>query len=113
MELLPAASSLKARYDIEILPTLMDFKREEEKSFSFNGSDEPIGLWVEEKIVDFIDTYLRLESHPLYQKDNIVIDPVCGMQISAVAATSRIEWSGRTIYFCSELCKEAFPKREK
>lgn len=111
--LLPGESSLKARYDLEILPVLMEYKRDEEKSFPLDYSDEAIGMWVEEKIVEFIDTYLRLETHPLYQKDNIVIDPVCGMQISAIAATSRIESLGRTIYFCSEVCKEAFQRESK
>lgn len=111
--LLPGETSLKARYDLEILPVLMEYKRDEEQSFSMDDSDEAIGLWVEAKIVEFIDTYLRLETHPLYQKDNFVVDPVCGMQISAIAATSKIEWPGRTIYFCSEVCKEVFLEERK
>jgi YHS domain-containing protein len=111
--LLPGEGTLKASYDLEILPTLMEFKRDDEKAFPMDGSDETIGLWVEEKIVEFIDTYLRLETHPLYQKDNIVIDPVCGMQIFAIAATSKLERPGRTIYFCSDVCKEAFSKKEQ
>lgn len=106
-------TELTARYDLSILPTLMEYQRDEERKFSFDGSDEAIGKWVEEKIVHFIDTYLRLETHPLYQKDNIVLDPVCGMQISAITATSKIEMPGRTIYFCSEACKEAFPKEKR
>ncbi len=111
--LLPAESSLKASYDLEILPVLMEYKRDEEKSFPMDDSDEAIGLWVEEKIVEFIDTYLRLETHPLYQKDNIVSDPVCGMQISTNAATSRVELTGHTFYFCSEVCKGAFLEERK
>lgn len=106
--LLPGENALKACYGLEILPILMEYKPHDEKNFDLNDPDKEIGLWVEEKIVEFIDTYLRLETHPLYQKDNIVTDPVCGMQISAIAATSKLEWPGRTIYFCSEVCKEAF-----
>jgi YHS domain-containing protein len=111
--LLPGETSLKARYDLEIRPVLMEYTRDEEKNFPLDDSNEAIGLWVEEKIANFLDTYLRLETHPLYQKDNIVTDPVCGMQIAAIAATSKIEWPGRTIYFCSEVCKEAFLKKDK
>ena len=115
ISLLPGESDtgLKARYDLEILPVLMEYKRDEEITFPLHDSDEAIGLWVEEKIINFIDTYLRLETHPLYQKDNMVSDPVCGMQISATAATSKVEWPGHTIYFCSEVCKEAFLKENK
>lgn len=108
--LLPGESSLKASYDLEILPVLMEYKRDDEKSFPMDNPDEAIGLWVEEKIVEFVDTYLLLETHPLYQKDNMVTDPVCGMRISATDATGKVEWTGHTFYFCSEVCKEAFLK---
>lgn len=101
------------RYDLKILPVLMEYKRDEEETFPLEGADTAIGLWVEEKIIEFVETYLCLETHPLYQKENIVIDPVCGMQISSISATSKIEWPDRTIYFCSEVCKEAFLKGEK
>jgi YHS domain-containing protein len=111
--LLPAKSNteLTARYDLEIRPAMMEYKRNEEKNFPLDDADEAIGLWVEEKVVECVDTYLRLETHPLYQKENMVIDPVCGMQISSVAAKCKIERPHRrTIYFCSEACKEAFLK---
>lgn len=115
ISLLPGENytKLAARYDLEIFPVLMEYKRDEEMTFPLDNSDEAIGLWVEEKIVEFVDTYLRLETHPLYQKDNIVLDPVCGMQISATAATSRVELTGHTFYFCSEVCKETFRKNNK
>lgn len=115
ISLLPGESytGVTARYDLEILPVLMEYKRDEEMTFPLDGPDEAIGLWVEEKIVEFVDIYLHLETHPLYQKDNIVSDPVCGMQISAIAATSKLEWPGRTIYFCSDVCKQAFQKEGK
>lgn len=103
-------TALTARYSLEILPVLMEFKRDEERSFPLEDADEAMGLWVEEKIVEFVDTYLRLETHPLYQKENIVIDPVCGMQIAATASTSSVVLTGHTVYFCSEVCKEAFLK---
>ena len=103
-------TALTARYSLEILPVLMEFKRDEERGFPLEDADEAMGLWVEEKIVEFVDTYLRLETHPLYQKENIVSDPVCGMQIATTAATSRVVLTGHTFYFCSEVCKEAFLK---
>lgn len=102
-----------ARSDLNILPVLMEYTRNNEELFPLEGDDEAIAGWVEERILEFVDTYLRLETHPLYQKDNIVIDPVCGMRISAIAATSKVEWSGHTYYFCSEVCKEVFLKKDK
>lgn len=113
--LLPGESNteITVRYDLEILPLLMKYKRNEEMCFPLTRSDNKIGRWLEDTIVECLDTYLLLESHPLYQKENIVTDPVCGMQISSIAAPSKIEWPDRTIYFCSEVCKEAFLKGDK
>ena len=104
---------ITARYDLSIFPVLMDYTRNVEESFLLEGNDHSLATWVDDRILDFVDTYLCLETHPIYQKDNLVTDPVCGMRISAIAATSKIEWPGRTIYFCSEVCKEAFSRGEK
>ncbi|MBT1074208.1 YHS domain-containing protein [Geobacter grbiciae] len=100
------------RTTLDILPTLMEYKRNDETTLPLEGSDEAVGRWVEEKILEFVDTYLRLETHPLYQKDYIVVDLVCGMPISATAAPCRIELHGRALYFCSEHCKDAYLKEK-
>lgn len=104
-------TEVTARYDLDIKPELMEYRRSSEAHFPADAPDETIGAWVVEMILDFVDTYLRLETHPYYQKENTVTDPVCGMQISAIAAPSSIEMPDRTIYFCSELCKETFLKQ--
>ncbi|MBT1074227.1 YHS domain-containing protein [Geobacter grbiciae] len=100
------------RSTLDILPTLMEYKRNDETTLPLEGSDEAVGRWVEAKILEFVDTYLRLETHPLYQKDYIVVDLVCGMPISATAAPCRIELHGRALYFCSEHCKDAYLKEK-
>ncbi len=103
---------LTARYDLSILPVLMEFRRNTEEVFSLDSEDS-LSRWVEDRILDFIDDYFRLETNPLYQKDNTVIDIVCGMQISSVSAASIVERHGKTFYFCSEHCKEVFVKNIK
>src|SRR5574340_474905 len=64
ISLLPGEShaDLTVRYDLEILPVLMEYKRDDAMTFPLQGSDEAICLWVEDKIVEFVDTYLRLET---------------------------------------------------
>ena len=98
-----------ARYNLSILPVLMEYEPHAEEAFPIEGSEDALAGWVEDRILDFVDTYLRLETHPLYQKDNMVVDIVCGMRIPSTAATA-LERHGRTFYFCSEHCKEAFIK---
>ncbi|AJE03512.1 YHS domain-containing protein [Geobacter pickeringii] len=108
-----ADDGLTVRSTLEIFPTLMEYKRSDETSLSLEGSEEAVVRWVEEKILEFVDTYLRLETHPLYQKDYTVVDVVCGMPISVTAAPSKVEQYGRTFYFCSEHCKDAYLKKGK
>ena len=103
--------SLTARYDLNILPMLMEFNRNSEEVFALDCDEELLAGWVEDRILEFIDTYLRLETHPFYQKDNTVIDIVCGMHIPSTSATSTVERDGRTFYFCSDRCKETFMGR--
>lgn len=109
--LLPGQNdALTVRYDLSIFPVLMDFNRNTEEAFPLDCDDDILGSWVDDRIIEFIDTYLRLETHPFYQKDNTVLDIICGMRIPSIAATSTVERHGRTFYFCSEHCKNAFIK---
>lgn len=101
---------LTARYNLNIFPVLMEFNGNSEEIFPLDCDEELLASWVEDRILEFIDTYLRLETHHFYQKDNTVLDIVCGMRISSTAATSTAERDGRTYFFCSEHCKEAFIK---
>ncbi len=112
ISLLPGDNeSLTARYDLSILPELMKYNRNVEEVFPLAGDEEALAVWVEDRILDFINTYLCLETHPLYQKNNTVLDIVCGMHIPVASATSSVERKGRTFYFCSEHCKEVFLKQ--
>ena len=38
----------------------------------------------------------------------IVIDPICGMTVAAVAGTPSVEYDGETVYFCCEGCAAKF-----
>jgi YHS domain-containing protein len=38
----------------------------------------------------------------------MAMDPVCGMRIDTDDAVATAEYEGRTYYFCSEACYEAF-----
>jgi len=40
----------------------------------------------------------------------MVKDPVCGMNVNEKTAKLKSEYMGKTYYFCSKPCKEAFDK---
>lgn len=37
-------------------------------------------------------------------------DPVCGMEIKEIFKAEKLEYKGKTYYFCSTLCKIQFEK---
>jgi len=38
----------------------------------------------------------------------MVVDPVCGMRIESEEAAGTMEYEGKTYYFCSQTCHDAF-----
>ena len=43
--------------------------------------EDRIGKWVETKLLSFLETYLKIETHSQYQNDNFVICPECEMRL--------------------------------
>jgi YHS domain-containing protein len=44
------------------------------------------------------------------EEKRTVKDPVCGMELEPEMAYSKIEYAGKTAYFCSKKCEEEFNK---
>lgn len=44
------------------------------------------------------------------EKDEVVIDPVCGMKVSDIKKAPSEEYKGKIYYFCSEHCRKTFKK---
>src|SRR6266540_454857 len=66
--------NIAVHYNLEIMPTLMEFNRHDERRFPMEAlNKDEIGDWVNAKILEFVDTYLQLETHPFYQKENYVV----------------------------------------
>jgi YHS domain-containing protein len=101
--------TLLVRYDLEILPVFFQFEGHDQLSVPLNRVvDAQVAAWVEEKVLQFVDTYLRLEAVDQYQTENLVIDPVCGMRINKTYAAAEMTYQGQTYYFCIPDCKDRF-----
>lgn len=106
--------SMEVEYRQAIFPMLMDYAPNGKKSFPLETpSWDELKGWVETKILDFVDIYLKLEIHPFYQKENMVLDPVCGMMISITEAAGQVESEGRIVYFCSDVCRANYLMKKK
>ena len=96
-------------YAVEILPILFQFERKDQLVVALDKPDDDrIAEWVERKLMTFLDAYLQLPEAEHYQRDNLVIDPVCGMEINKQFAAASEELLGKTYYFCVEECRRKF-----
>jgi YHS domain-containing protein len=103
------AENLVAYYRLQIRPALFRFQGESQILFRLDAVDEGrLASWVEERILDFVDTYLRLEELEPYQRANLTTDPVCGMILQKPGAVAHVEYQGQSYYFCTEDCRKKF-----
>ena len=96
-------------YRLEILPIFFRFLGSDHEAFPLEIVDEKrLAEWVDQRLLAFVDTYLRLEETDQYQSENLVTDPVCGMRINKLYSPACVEDRGREFYFCTEGCRSKF-----
>jgi YHS domain-containing protein len=101
--------TLSVFYNLQVIPVLFSFDGSDQLIMPFDMVDEGrITNWVNEHIIRVVDTCLRLETADMYQADNLVTDPVCGMRINKAIAPASMEHEGQRYYFCVEACRARF-----
>ena len=101
-------------YDLEIIPVLMRFKAHDEVEFPLNAVDqEVVAKWIDDRIVDFVQTYFSMGENELYLKDQMVEDPIAHVSFPKAAAATSLEWQGQKFYFIGEETRREFAERNK
>ena len=101
-------------YDLEILPTLMQFDSHSQAEWPLNAIDrQAIGAWVDDRIVSFVKTYLSLHENEYYLKEHMVQDPVAGVRFPKFAAASTLQWGGKTYYFIGDDTRREFEESHR
>jgi YHS domain-containing protein len=99
-------------YDLEIIPVLMRFKPHDEVEFPLNAVDkEAVAKWIDDRIVDFVQTYFSMGENEIYLRDSMVEDPIAHVSFPKYAAATTLEWRGRTFYFIGEETRREFEKQ--
>jgi len=70
--------------------------------------NEEVADWVEERLLEFLDTYLRIDAGSDGLVEEAVTDPVCGMQILLSSAIANDSYYGHPYFFCSKECLAEF-----
>lgn len=104
-----ATQSAIVTYQLEILPIFFEFEGHDQLVVPLDAIDDAaVASWVNAKLLEFTDTYLRVQVSEQYQQSNVIVDPVCGMRINRADAEATAEYEGRTYYFCVEQCRQKF-----
>jgi len=99
------------RYHADIIPLFIKFDHDDEYRTPIDTPHtDPLGKWVEQKLLGFLDSYLQIETHEQYQRLSVEIDPVCGMPVAKAVGLTHA-FGGKTYYFCTQHCVDQFAAR--
>ena len=105
--------NLVLNYDLHVLPILMKFEPHANAEFALDKVDpEAVGRWFDDRIVDFVKTYLALHQNEYYLKGKTVTDPISGTQFPKYAAADKVEHQGQTYYFIGTETRREFQKQK-
>jgi hypothetical protein len=101
-------------YDLDIIPVLMKFTPHAEIEFPLTAvNKEAIAQWIDDRLVEFVQTYLSLAQDEVYLKDYMVEDPVAHVRFPSMAAGASLEWQGRKVYFVGEETRQEFARQHQ
>jgi len=100
-------------YSLLVLPVLMTYPDRARLDQPLDRIDEKaIGDWIDERIVDFVKTYLSIHENEFYLQAHMVEDPVAHVRFPEFAAASTLERGGKTLYFIANETREEYEAKE-
>lgn len=100
------------RYEACLMPVFVRFQPHDKLTTRIDGiNPEQIADWVEERIVEFLETYLHHDRGQDDLEEDILTDPVCGMRLGRSDVQAQADYRGHPYYFCSAECREEFERK--
>jgi len=101
-------------YDLDVLPILMKFDSHDTIEFPLDSIDKTaLGKWFDDRIIEFVKTYLSLHETQYYLKGHLVEAPIAKVQFPKYAAGATCEHRGKTLYFIDEATLKEFQQKNK
>jgi YHS domain-containing protein len=100
-------------YTLEIIPVFIQFDSHKDAEWPLDALDnQAITTWIDDRIVDFVKTYLSLQQNEHYLKEHMVTDPVARVRFPKFAAAATTESGGKTYYFISDETRREFEAKQ-
>jgi len=104
---------LVLNYDLDILPVYLKFTPHEQLEMPLDDVDlEKLAQWIDDRIIDFVRTYVTIHFTDQYQKSHMATDPVAGVRFPAEFARATLTHNGTTYHFISPKTRNEFARRE-
>lgn len=105
------AETILIRRHVNIFPSFQRYEPHDKLILPQNGLDErQVAKWVEDRLFEFLQTYLRLDRGAEDFEDESVTDPVCGMRLPRSQAAASATYRGHAYFFCKKECREQFER---
>jgi YHS domain-containing protein len=99
-------------YDLEIVPTVTRFDSHAELEVPLDAVDvDTVARWIDDRIVQFVQTYATLVENETYLKDYMVEDPIARVRFPTEAAAASVEWDGKRHYFITDDSRREFERQ--
>ena len=98
---------LFVRYEACLMPVFVRFQPHDKLTIRLDEiNPEQIAGWVEERILEFLETYLHHDRGQDDLEEDILTDPVCGMRLQRSDVRAQAEYRGHPYFFCRTECRE-------
>jgi hypothetical protein len=99
-------------YHLEVVPILMKIDNHSVLELQLENFDQEVAaLWLEDRMVGFIRTFVELNANQYYLMDHIVEDTVAHVRMPRSVALDAIDWDGHKYYFICAETRSEFEKR--
>lgn len=98
-------------YEASMMPVIIKLNDRDKMTLPLDEvSDDAVADWVEQRLLEFLDAYLRIDRGCDDFDEEAATDPVCGMRITRSAAVASDSYQGHPYFFCSRECQEGFAR---
>ena len=96
-------------FEASMMPAFIKLNDRDKLIFQLeNENDDEVAEWVEERLLEFLQAYLRIDRGTDEFEEDAAYDPVCGMRMSRSQAVSSRNYQGHPYFFCSRQCADRF-----
>jgi hypothetical protein len=100
-------------YDLKVVPVLWRFDSHAEFSTPVDKVDaDGLAKWVDDRIMGFVNLFIEVHEGELFDKSQMVEDPVAKISFPKFAAGATLEHGGQTYHFIDEKSRAEFAKHK-